>query len=69
MASESIDLSELQTTLREQGARWQADVTPLTELSSAEQRLRLGATPPPGEPTLQEREEIARITAEATTPS
>jgi C1A family cysteine protease len=60
MASESMDLSELQATLKEQGARWQADVTPLTELSQEEKQLRLGATPPLGEPTLQEREVIAQ---------
>jgi C1A family cysteine protease len=60
MATEIKDLSELQTTLKQRHGRWQASVTPLTLLPQEERLLHLGAVPPPGAPTLQEREQIAK---------
>jgi C1A family cysteine protease len=60
MGYEPLDLTELQTAIKYAGARWVADETSLTELSPEEKRLRLGAEPPPGEATLQEREQSAR---------
>lgn len=60
MAYEVLELSKLRATLEGQGAPWQAGTTPLSTLSDAEKRLRLGAVPPPGSPSLHEREQIAQ---------
>jgi C1A family cysteine protease len=60
MEPESIGLSELQGILKQQDATWEAGITALTELSQEEKQLHLGANPPPGEPTIQEREEIGK---------
>src|SRR5438067_339694 len=65
MAYEEMELSTLQATLQREGARWQVGITPLSTLSDAEKRLHLGAVPPPGSPSLQEREKIARTKLEA----
>lgn len=65
MTSESADLSELQATLKRHGATWQASVTTLTVLPEQEKSLHLGAVPPPGEPTLQQREQIGKTKLEA----
>ena len=51
-----MDLPAIQARLRQTGAKWQASVTSLSALSPQEKQVRLGAVPPPGTPTLQERE-------------
>jgi C1A family cysteine protease len=53
------NVAELKTALASSAARWTADVTHLTYLSESEKRLRLGAAPPGGIQSLQEREAAA----------
>ena len=60
MSNGAYELDQLITTLRQTGARWTAGVTPLVELSRAEKQLRLGAEPPPGEASWEEREAKSR---------
>ena len=59
MALEKISLTTLRTTIQEAGATWVPGTTSVSELPPKEKLLRLGATPPPGEATLQEREQRA----------
>jgi C1A family cysteine protease len=54
MAEERIGLEEIRSELSAAGDPWEAGVTSLSTLSPEEQRLHLGATPPPGEPSAEE---------------
>ena len=51
-----FQVDELIAKLRQTNGPWTAGVTSLSELSREEKRLRLGATPPPEEASLDERE-------------
>jgi C1A family cysteine protease len=61
MNDETLDIIKLQATLQQKKATWIASETPLTALTRQEKQLRLGAEPPAGELTLDEREQVARI--------
>jgi hypothetical protein len=54
------ELAALQAHLRQIGAQWQAGPTTLSGLSPLQLQARLGALPPPGTPTMQEREQAAQ---------
>jgi hypothetical protein len=54
MADDRLTVAAIQTAIREAGASWQAGTTSVSELSIEEQRMLLGVTPPPGEPTIEE---------------
>jgi C1A family cysteine protease len=56
MKNGPFELDQLALLLRQTGARWTAGVTPLVELSRAEKRQRLGADPPLGQASWDERE-------------
>jgi C1A family cysteine protease len=49
-------LNAITSALREAGEPWRAGETSMTAISDAEFRNRLGFTPPPGTPTLEEME-------------
>jgi hypothetical protein len=49
----------LQVAVPQAGESWQAGITSVSELSDQEKRLRLGANPPAGKATLEERERSA----------
>jgi C1A family cysteine protease len=57
--ADTFDLSAIQAAIKDAGASWRAGVTSLTSLSPAEQKLHLGYTPGPDEPSLAEREQMA----------
>src|SRR5689334_19552363 len=59
MALERMDPANLQDAVRQAGESWLAGPTSVSDLSDQEKRMRLGAVPPPGEPSLEERERIA----------
>lgn len=59
MASDSLDIAQLQTELEQSNARWRAGATELSELSSEERSRRLGYVPGPGEASLEEQERLA----------
>jgi C1A family cysteine protease len=50
----SLDLEQLRSELASQGARWEMRETSMTMLNEDQRRLRLGVTPPPGEPSIEE---------------
>ena len=56
-----MDSIKLQAAIDLAGASWQAGETSMTQLSDAEKQLRLGYKPGPGEPSLEEQEQIAKI--------
>jgi len=56
---DQFNLAQLQAVIQQANANWVASETWLTQLSPQEKRMRLGAEPPPGEATLDEREQIA----------
>ena len=58
--AQNMEVAGLQAHLQQTGAKWQAGTTALSALSPAQRRARLGAVPPPGKPTLQEREQAAK---------
>ncbi len=59
MALERLDAATLQTAILQAGEGWQAGLTSVSELSDQDKRLRLGAVPPPGEASLEAREQLA----------
>ena len=59
MTLERMDPASLQAAVQQAGESWLTGVTSVSELSDQEKRNRLGAVPPPGEPSLEERERIA----------
>jgi C1A family cysteine protease len=61
MTLERMDTAALQAAVEQAGESWLAGPTAISELPDAEKRLRLGATPPPGEPSLEARELAAAI--------
>jgi hypothetical protein len=58
--AQNMEVAALQAHLQQTGAKWRAGTTALSALSSAQRRAHLGAVPPPGKPTLQEREQAAK---------
>ncbi len=60
MAQNNDEVADLQGHLQQTRAKWRAGTTTLSALSPAEKRARLGWAPPPGEPTMQERERAAK---------
>jgi C1A family cysteine protease len=66
MADQPIDFNLLQSTLEQGRAAWRAAYTDLAQLPLAEQLLRLGYNPGPGEPSLVERERVSAINRNAT---
>ena len=58
--AQNMELSALQSALQQAGARWQAAPTSLLALPPQQRRQRLGANPPGGIQTLQQREQSAR---------
>ncbi|MGZ2962279.1 hypothetical protein AAEQ96_05810, partial [Pseudomonas aeruginosa] len=42
--------------IKQAGENWEAGITSVSELPEQEKRLRLGAVPPPGAASLEERE-------------
>lgn len=59
MSLEKMDAVDLQSAVLQAGESWQATTTSVSELSDADKRLRLGATPPGGEAELVQRERAA----------
>jgi len=60
MEYKPLKLEQLQTAIQQANANWEFGETSLLELSPEEKRMRLGAEPPPGEATLDQREQTAR---------
>jgi C1A family cysteine protease len=58
--AQDMELAGLQAHLQQAGAKWQAGVTSISALPPQQRRIRLGAVPPKGQPTLQEREQAAQ---------
>lgn len=67
MALDQKFLDDLLATNKQKGITWQAGETSLLHLSAPERKARLGYTPGPGEPTLQDRERVAGLAIGATT--
>ena len=59
MASQK-DVAALQEHLKQSKAKWRAETTSLSELPPGQMQARLGWVPPPGQPTIQERERAAK---------
>lgn len=55
------NIGQVQRAVSAAGAQWQASETSISQLSDAQKRARLGYNPPPGEPSLQEREQTAQM--------
>lgn len=51
---EALDLAQLRGDLRDAGSPWEMDTTTITALTEDERRIRLGVTPPPGQPTVED---------------
>jgi C1A family cysteine protease len=64
MALGTISVGDLQGAIARAGASWQAGVTPLSQLSDDQKVLHLGAVPPPGTASLDEREQLATAKAQ-----
>jgi C1A family cysteine protease len=62
--TDSINPAQLQAAVSAAGAQWQADETSISTLSDLEKRMRLGYVPTGEEPSLQDREQIARMNLE-----
>lgn len=60
MDNESLDLGQLQAAIQRANANWDTGENWLLQLSPQEKRMRLGAEPPSGEISFDEREQIAR---------
>lgn len=65
MNGEPLDLEQLQAAIQQAAANWVPAETSLLSLSLQEKQLRLGAVPPPGEATFDQREQVARATIQA----
>ena len=59
MANENVNVNDLRALIVTKNAGWQAGATSVSGLSEDEKKKRLGATPPSGEASLRERENIA----------
>lgn len=51
---EALSLAQLREDLRREGTPWEMDTTTMTALTEDERRVRLGVTPPPGQPTAED---------------
>ncbi len=60
-----MDLIKLQESINRAGASWQAGETSLSQLSDEQKQMYLGYQPRADEPSLEEREQMARINYEA----
>jgi C1A family cysteine protease len=60
MDYEPSNLAQIQSAIQQANAKWKAEETWLSELSPQEKQMRLGAEPPAGELTWDEREKTAR---------
>lgn len=58
MAKEKLELSAIQDAIASSNAGWEAGVTSVSELSDAEKKHRLGYTPGPDAPSLEDQEQI-----------
>lgn len=56
MTLEKMDVNALQAAVQQAGGNWVPGITSVSELSEQEKLLRLGAVPPLGEASLEERE-------------
>src|SRR2546430_1139064 len=65
MALGTINLGDLQGAIARAGAGWQAGATSVSQLSDDQKILRLGAVPPAGTASLEEREQQAAAKAQA----
>jgi C1A family cysteine protease len=65
MSDQQFDLEGIQTAIQASGAGWYAGTTALTRLPEEERHLHLGYVPGPGEPSLEEREQLARAKYES----
>jgi C1A family cysteine protease len=59
MALERMEPAALQAAIIQAGESWVPGITNVSELSDEDKRLHLGAVPPPGEASLDEREKRA----------
>ena len=64
MTNEDFSLKKIQTAILEKKADWIAGENSFTAMAESEQSLLLGYTPGPGEPSLKERENIAKANLE-----
>lgn len=60
MSVERISLDRIRGALSAAGDPWEAGVTSLSSLPPEEQRARLGVSPPPGQPSVEEAAQRAR---------
>ena len=59
--ADALDLTALGSALRDAGAPWEMDdSTSMAQMTEAQRRRRLGFTPPPGEPPLEEAVRLDR---------
>lgn len=65
MATDNISLDRIRSALNAAGDPWESGVTSLSSLPIKEQKKRLGVTPPPGEPSIEEIAQRA-LTMQAT---
>ena len=61
MAKEKLELSAIQDAIASSNAGWEAGVTSVSELSDAEKKHRLGYTPGPDAPSLEDQEQICSM--------
>ena len=66
MALERMDSAALLAAIQQAGESWTPGITSVSELSDQDKRLRLGAVPPPGELSLEAREQLATANLAAT---
>jgi C1A family cysteine protease len=59
MAQGDLTVSQVRSAIAKAEAKWEAADNPMSRLSPDERRLRLGVTPPPGEPTAFQVERMA----------
>jgi len=59
MAEQKMDPAQLQIAIDESGGGWKVGESSVSKLSEKEQNVRLGYTPGPDEPSLQELEQVA----------
>ena len=57
---DSLDINKIKESIAKAGARWEAEENFLTRLSHNDRLLRLGYVPGPDDPSLEERESLAK---------
>lgn len=65
MSQDTLDVAGISSRIHSLKLQWIAQENELTKLSEVQRKVRLGATPPPGVRTLQEREQVAATQAHA----